>query len=147
MDNTLDYVAIGKRIRAARKKRKWSIDKLALLSNISRPHMGHIETGATKLSLPALIAIANALEVTADELLCDSLISLPSLHQGLWRWGRISLIRSSNSGWIEEHHCAHCTSYPHFATTKTVCFIFQRHTERRSLTNRMLTAWPIRSRS
>lgn len=73
MDNTLDYVSIGKRIRAARKRRKWSIDKLALLSNISRPHMGHIETGATKLSLPALVAIANALEVTADELLCDTL--------------------------------------------------------------------------
>lgn len=73
MDNTLDYVAIGKRIRAARKRRKWSIDKLALLSNISRPHMGHIETGATKLSLSALVAIANALEVTADELLCDTL--------------------------------------------------------------------------
>lgn len=72
MDNTLDYVAIGKRIRTARKRRKWSIDKLALLS-ISRPHMGHIETGATKLSLPALVSIANALEVTADELLCDTI--------------------------------------------------------------------------
>lgn len=73
MENKLDYVAIGKRIRTARKRRKWSIDKLALLSNISRPHMGHIETGTTKLSLPALVAIANALEVTADELLCDTL--------------------------------------------------------------------------
>lgn len=54
---------------------------MALLSNISRPHMGHIETGATKLSLPALIAIANALEVTADELLCDSLICSKTVYE------------------------------------------------------------------
>ena len=34
------------------------------------------------------------------------------------------------------------------STTKTtVCFIFQQHTERRPLTNRIRTAWPVRSRS
>ena len=38
-------------------------------SNIS-----HIERGATRLSLPTIVNIANALEVTVDDLLCDSVI-------------------------------------------------------------------------
>lgn len=32
-----------------------------------------METGATKSSTPAFIAVANALNVTLDDLLCDSL--------------------------------------------------------------------------
>lgn len=35
--------------------------------------MSHIETGGTKSSTPAFIAVANALHVTLDDLLCDSL--------------------------------------------------------------------------
>lgn len=41
---------------------------MELPSNIS-----HIERGATKLSLPTIVNIANALGVTVDDLLCDSL--------------------------------------------------------------------------
>lgn len=81
MENNLDYAAIGKRIREARQKRSWSIDKLAYLSNLSRPHMNHIETNYTKLSLPALVSIANALEVTADDLLCDVLQCAKSTYE------------------------------------------------------------------
>ena len=36
--------------------------------------MSHIETGQTKLALPTLVKIANALSVSVDELLCDSLL-------------------------------------------------------------------------
>lgn len=35
--------------------------------------MSHMETGGTKSSTPAFIAVANALRVTLDDLLCDSL--------------------------------------------------------------------------
>lgn len=35
--------------------------------------MSHIETGGTKSSTPAFIAVANALRVGLDDLLCDSL--------------------------------------------------------------------------
>lgn len=38
---------------------------------ISLPHMSHIETANTKLSLPVLVDIAAALGVSTDELLRD----------------------------------------------------------------------------
>lgn len=55
------------------KKQGLSQEKLAELTNFSLAHISHIETANTKLSLPALINIASALNTTADSLLCDSL--------------------------------------------------------------------------
>ena len=37
--------------------------------------MSNVETGKTKVSLPTLIAIANALSVSVDTLLCDNVIA------------------------------------------------------------------------
>ena len=72
--SSLDYAAIGMRVREKRIEQKISIEKLAELSGLSRTHMDHIETNHTKLSLPALVSVANALHVTADSLLCDQLV-------------------------------------------------------------------------
>lgn len=69
----LNYIEIGKRIRGIRKKRGISQEKLAEMTNLSIVHISHIETANTKLSLPALVSIANALSVTTDAILCDSL--------------------------------------------------------------------------
>jgi transcriptional regulator with XRE-family HTH domain len=69
----LNYIDIGKRIRNLRKKQGISQEKLAELTDLSIVHISHIETGNTKLSLPALVNIANALSVTADMLLCGNL--------------------------------------------------------------------------
>lgn len=69
----LNYIEIGKRIRAIRKKQGISQEQLAEMIDMSIVHVSHIETANTKLSLPTLISIANALSVTADCLLCDSL--------------------------------------------------------------------------
>ena len=69
-----DYIEIGKRIRNARLKAKLSQQKLADLANFSLTHIHNIENGNAKLSLPALLSIANALSVSADQLLCDNLI-------------------------------------------------------------------------
>lgn len=65
----IDYAAIGKRIRNLRKEKHWTQDKLGDEAAISKTHMSHIETGNTKLSLPAIIGIANALDTTVDYLL------------------------------------------------------------------------------
>ncbi len=65
----IDYIAIGKRIRALRKEKHWTQDNLSDAANISKTHMSHIETGTTKLSLPVIIDIANALDTTVDYLL------------------------------------------------------------------------------
>lgn len=71
----LDYKAIGERIRRKRKERGMTQQALAELSNQEPSNISHIERGATKLSLPTIVNIANALNVTVDDLLCDSLPS------------------------------------------------------------------------
>lgn len=48
-----------------------SQEELAERVEISVTHMSHIETGNTKLSLPVLAAIAQTLELSADELLYE----------------------------------------------------------------------------
>lgn len=67
----MDYYAIGQRIRKIRKARNLSQEQLSEMVGISVTHMSHIETGNTKLSLPVLVDLANALEVRTDDLLYD----------------------------------------------------------------------------
>lgn len=69
---SLDYFDIGKRIRNIRIKQNISQEKLAEIADLSTAHISHIETGNTKLSLPTIIKIANALSVSVNVLLCDS---------------------------------------------------------------------------
>lgn len=69
----LDYKAIGQRIKAVRLKRGLTQEQLVELTGISNSHISNIETGHTKIGLPTLIIIANALYVTADKILCDNL--------------------------------------------------------------------------
>lgn len=76
----VDYRAIGKRIKIARIKlgsdftQEFTQEVLSERTGISLPHISNIETGKTKLSLPTLINIANALSVSVDELLCDNVV-------------------------------------------------------------------------
>lgn len=67
----MDYKAIGKRIKSMRKLQDISQEKLAEYGDISTVHMSHIETGKTKLSLPVIVAIADALNVSVDALIYD----------------------------------------------------------------------------
>lgn len=68
----INYHAIGQRIRAARLKKHFSQEQLAAKADLTPAHISHIENGHTKLSLPALIGIANALSVSTDDLLYDN---------------------------------------------------------------------------
>jgi len=70
----LDYKAIGKRIKIARIKADMTQEVLAEKAVLSATHMSNIETGNSKLSLPTIVALANALSVSVDEFLCDSVI-------------------------------------------------------------------------
>lgn len=69
----LDYKAIGKRIKIARIQKDMTQEKLCERVDLSTSHMSNIETGTTKVSLTTIVNIANALSVTLDDLLCDSL--------------------------------------------------------------------------
>lgn len=68
----MDYYKIGQRIRKYRKACNLSQEELAEKVEISIPHLSHIETGNTKLSLPVLVNIAETLCVQTDDLLYDS---------------------------------------------------------------------------
>ena len=69
----LNYALIGERIKKIRKSQKITQDKLSEMAGISPQHLSQIESAKTKLSLPALINICNALNVTTDRVLCDVL--------------------------------------------------------------------------
>ncbi len=71
---SINYEAIGERVRTIRKSLGLSQAKLAEKSGVEPSNISHIERAATKLSLPTLINIANALGVSLDELVCASLI-------------------------------------------------------------------------
>lgn len=70
----LDYKAIGKRIKIARIKADLTQERLAEMVEISPTHMSNIETGTTRVSLTAIVSLANALSVMVDDLLCDSVV-------------------------------------------------------------------------
>lgn len=68
----LDYDAIGRRIREARKEMSLSQEALGEMVGLSTSHICHIEEGNTKPSLNSLVLIANALHVTMDRLLSNN---------------------------------------------------------------------------
>ncbi len=70
----INYSSIGKKIRTARIALGWTQAKLAEESGVEPSNISHIERAATKLSLPTLINIANALGVSLDELVYGSLV-------------------------------------------------------------------------
>ncbi|HFL3106108.1 TPA: helix-turn-helix domain-containing protein [Clostridioides difficile] len=73
--NELDFKAIGQRIKIARIKKRLTQEAVAEKVNITTQHMSNVETGNSSVSLPTLIAIANVLYVTIDELLCDAVLN------------------------------------------------------------------------
>ena len=70
----LDYKAIGKRIKIARINADMTQEMLSEAVELSPTHLSNIETGTTHVSLSAIVSLANALSVTVDDLLCDSVI-------------------------------------------------------------------------
>lgn len=71
---TIDYRAIGQRIRSLRLQNNLTQETLAEMTNLSNQHISNIETGSTKLSLQTLVKIANVLNSPVDELLCDNIV-------------------------------------------------------------------------
>jgi len=69
----MPYAEIGKNIRKYRKQQGLTQEQLAELSNLSTNYLGSIERGEKTLTLKTLIGIVDALNITADLLLCDSI--------------------------------------------------------------------------
>ena len=67
----MNQKAIGRRIKAAREKKRLTQEQLAELVDLSPMHVSVIERGVKLPKLETLINIANILDVSADELLQD----------------------------------------------------------------------------
>ena len=66
----IDYKDIGQRIKEKRIEKGLTQEKLSELVNIGPSHMSHIESGSTVPFFVVFISILNALNCSADELLC-----------------------------------------------------------------------------
>ncbi|WP_303837907.1 helix-turn-helix domain-containing protein [Ruminococcus flavefaciens] len=69
----INYSSIGLRIKYFRSERKITQEELAELVGTTSRHIINIEMGIKGPSLNLLVSIANALEVTSDDLLIDNL--------------------------------------------------------------------------
>ena len=69
----IDYVLLGKNIKKCRLARHLSYKELYRLSHISTKTLRNIESGNSHVSITNLIIISNALNVSMDYLLMDSL--------------------------------------------------------------------------
>lgn len=70
----IDYISIGKRVKQFRASIGRSQEQLSEQAGLTPAHLSHIETGNTKVSLPSLVNLAEALGVTVDDLLVDSIV-------------------------------------------------------------------------
>jgi len=70
----LDSKLLGRRIQKYRRKKSLSAEKFAEIIDVSVPYVRELERGAKTPSMRMFVTIANELEVTADELLCDSIV-------------------------------------------------------------------------
>ena len=69
----LDYESIGKRIKRYRTDKKMSQEDLGEVVRATPVYLSYIENGSRSPSLEMLVMIANALDVSADDLLTDNL--------------------------------------------------------------------------
>jgi transcriptional regulator with XRE-family HTH domain len=73
MENNIDFIAIGKRIKHKRSEMKLTQENLSETVGIGVQHLSKIENGKATFSLSCLVALANALQTTTDNLLMDNL--------------------------------------------------------------------------
>ena len=63
---------LGQRIREQRRKKGWTMDKLAEKADLSVNYVGDLERGVKTPSLDTFIRIVEVLDVPADTLIRDS---------------------------------------------------------------------------
>ena len=71
----IDYADIGRRIKEKRIQKGLTQEKLSELIGVGPSHMSHIESGSTVPSFDVFILILNALDCSADEVLCREVAS------------------------------------------------------------------------
>ena len=75
------YKKIGARIREARLEKMMSQQDLAIAAHLSLPHISVIELGKAKMQLSTFIRIAEALQVSTDDLLRPNIPQVNTIYQ------------------------------------------------------------------
>lgn len=83
MDKTINYMALGDRIRIARKSKRLIQEKLGEICQISTAHVGHIERGTRIPSLETLYRISKELNVSMDYLFFDTQNDMNTVFKGI----------------------------------------------------------------
>ena len=78
MEKKLDLSALGQKVKQYRKEMGYSAEKLSEIAGVSKSNINNIESANSHASAEVLVRIANALNVSVDILLCDSLEGLTS---------------------------------------------------------------------
>lgn len=102
----MDYVSLGKRVRRERKAHHLTQAQLAKKLGLSVSFLGHVERGTRKASLETLVAISNALNISVDSLLSESLMlqdTTPRSNpmEGKQRMVLRQLVRNITENWDE----------------------------------------------
>lgn len=77
----IDYKALGNRIRKWRKEKNITQEEMAAAIEKTVQHISNIERAHTKVSLGTLTDIANFLDVSLNDLMCDSLRNSGNAYQ------------------------------------------------------------------
>lgn len=64
-----EAVAFGRRLRAIREEKGWTLEQFAEAAKMNYLQIGHIERGASDPKLSTMLKLANALKVSPCELL------------------------------------------------------------------------------
>lgn len=72
VDVKIDYVRLGRRIHAARKRLRMTQEELASRCGCTRNHLSDVENGSNRPSLELLVRVARHLNTGVDDLLVDS---------------------------------------------------------------------------
>ena len=68
-DRPYDKTGVGERIRKAREMNGFTQENVAKMIGVNTPHISDMERGQTGVSIGTIIALCNALDVTAEYLL------------------------------------------------------------------------------
>ena len=79
----MNRIWLGNRIREARERQHLTQEYLSELVDISPTHMSVIERGVKGMKLSTFVRIANALGVSADELLQDQMDQVTEIHSNI----------------------------------------------------------------
>lgn len=81
MYEQIDWKQIGSRIRAARSGKGMSQANLAVKASVSLPLISNIENGKTRMHLDTFVKIAEALQVSTDQLLRADVPEVKVIYQ------------------------------------------------------------------